>query len=297
MSERGPLIYAGYTQAELDAAYTQREWADNMEVLLKQWAAAAPDVRARTHGYREVRYGAGPVEVLDVYPAGEGARFAHFHIHGGAWRGQSKSDGAFLAPLMNELRTNFIVPDFGKLPATRMPDVLQQLVAALAWTYRDQIERGVVEKLLISGHSSGAHMVALLAQQDWGALGIDPAAILGAVCISGAYDLEPVILSARGSYIDLSADEAWALSPIHHVENCRVPLHVLYGANESPEFIRQACAFSAALHGAGKLAACREIAHKNHFEILQALATAEDPSVQFLRAIIGEPDIPRASAY
>jgi arylformamidase len=297
MSERGPLVYADYTQAELDAAYTQRIWADNMDPLLTQWAVIASDVRARTRGYREVRYGAAPVEVLDIYPAAGEAQLAHFHVHGGAWRGQSKSDGAFLAPLMNESRINFFVPDFGKLPATRMPDVLQQLVAALAWTYRDQIERGVVGKLLISGHSSGAHMVALLAQQDWGALGIEPAAILGIVCISGSYDLEPVLLSARGSYIDLSADEARALSPIHHVVNCRVPLHVLYGANESPEFIRQAHAFAAALQGAGKLAACREIAQKNHFEILQALATADDPSVQFFREMIWQPDVQRASAH
>jgi arylformamidase len=296
MSERGPLVYANYTQAELDAAYSQRDWADNMESLLAQWASAAPGVRAHTTGYKEVRYGAEPVEVLDLYSVDGKARFAHFHVHGGAWRAQSKSDGAFLAPFMNKERINFIVPEFGKLPSYRMPDVLDQLVRALTWTYQDQIGRGVVEKLLISGHSSGAHMVALLAQQDWGALGIDPAAILGVVCVSGAYDLEPVLLSARRSYIQLTMHEARLLSPIHHVENSRVPFHVLYGEKESPEFVRQARAFAAALKGAGKLASCLQIEAKNHFEVLHALSTAEESPSQLLRDLIYQPQMKRASA-
>lgn len=295
MSERGPLVYANYTQAELDAAYSQREWADNMESLLTQWASVAPSVRTHTIGYQEVRYGAEPVEVLDLYPVAGEARFSHFHVHGGAWRAQSKTDGAFLAPLMNKSHINFIVPEFGKLPSYRMPDILNQLVRALVWTYHDQIKRGVVEKLLISGHSSGAHMVALLAQQDWRALDIDPAAILGVVCISGAYDLEPVLLSARRSYIELSIHEARLLSPIHHVEKSRVPLHILYGTRESPEFIRQSRAFAAALKRAGKLAACLEIEEKNHFEILDSLLTAEDPAAQFLRDLIYQPGMKRAS--
>ena len=44
------------------------------------------------------------------------------------------------------------------------------------------------------------------------------------------------------------------------------------------------------------LAACVEIEEKNHFEILDSLLTPVDPAAQFLRDLIFQPKIKRASA-
>ncbi len=110
--------------------------------------------------------------------------------------------------------------------------MLDQLIRALRWTFDNQIRSGRVEKILVSGHSSGAHMAALLAMQDWAALGVDAAAFLGFVCINGSYDLEPVLLSSRRLYIDLSEAEARQMSPILHAGRSCLPLHLLDGAKE-----------------------------------------------------------------
>jgi arylformamidase len=282
-------VYLRYTQAQLDLAYTQRHWADNMEEILERWASCAPAIRAASPGYNEFRYGSEPDEVIDLYSAAGKARYAHFHIHGGAWRSQSKDDCAFLAPLMRDEAVNYVVPEFGKLPQYAMSQVFAQLVRALIWTYNNQIATGAAEKLLISGHSSGAHMAALLAEMDWPALGIDDAAILGIVCISGPYDLEPVLLSSRGRYVHLDEDEAVRLSPIRHVARARIPIHLMYGTAESPEFIRQTQAFATALDREQKLAACLEIRGKNHFEIVDALADPDEPAARHLLELFRQP--------
>lgn len=262
-------VYQGYNQQELDRAYTQTEWASNVAALMAEWQARGEACRAAFEGYRELAYGTSEAERIDVFPAD--GRLVHFHIHGGAWKSQSKADCSFMAPAMAREGVTLAVPDFGLLPETRMPDVLDQIARALRFTYERLVDDGPADTIVVSGHSSGAHMAAMLALKGV-APDVPDDAIRAVVCISGSYDLEPVLLSARRSYIDLTAEEAKALSPIRRVDELRLPLHLVYGEHESPEFKRQARAFAAEAERCGKLAALREFAATNHFEIADGLA-------------------------
>ena len=273
-------IYPGYTQAELDLAYTQKEWAANMDTILRRWSEAATDVRTAHPGYAEHCYGAHPDERIDVFPAA--GTLVHFHIHGGAWRGQAKEDSVFLAPSMAAAGVTLVLPEFSKLPGVRMPVLLEQLKRALAWTHQRLIIEGDATGIVISGHSSGAHLAALLVAESRLEKLVPDKVIQDVICISGSYDLEPVMLSARRNYIDLSAEEMVRLSPIHRIADFGLPLHLFYGGHETPEFRRQPLAFAAALERAGKLAGCHRIANRNHFEILDDLA---DPSSEIGRHV------------
>jgi len=281
-------IYPGYTQAELDRAYSQKEWAANMEAILHRWSAASPGVKAAHPGHSEFRYGDHPDERIDVFPAN--GSLIHFHIHGGAWRGQAKEDSAFLAPSMAAAGVTLALPEFSKLPDVRMPVLLDQLKRALAWTYQRLMVEGHATGIVISGHSSGAHLAALLAAEIAAGEILPIDAIRAVICISGSYDLEPVMLSARRHYIDLSPEEAAALSPIHRTADLRLPLHLLYGEHESPEFRRQARDFAVALEKAGRLAGCTEIATVNHFEILDVLAATSSEAGRYVHAILAAPE-------
>ncbi|MGX1309461.1 arylformamidase [Amorphus suaedae] len=281
-------IYPGYTQAELDRAYSQKEWAANMEAILHRWSAAAPGVKAAHPGHSEFRYGDHPDERIDVFPAD--GPLVHFHIHGGAWRGQSKDDSAFLAPSMAAAGITLVLPEFSKLPDVRMPVLLDQLKRALAWTHRRLVVEGDATGIVMSGHSSGAHLAALLAAENAAGKLLPDGALRAVVCISGSYDLEPVLLSARRHYIDLSPDEAADLSPIRRTAELRLPLHLLYGEHESPEFRRQARAFAAALDRAGLLAGCAEIAGVNHFEILDDVAATSSEAGRYVHEVLATHD-------
>jgi arylformamidase len=72
------------------------------------------------------------------------------------------------------------------------------------------------------------------------------------MCGSGMYDLAPVRLSHRNSYVSFTDEMVEALSPQRHIDRLRAPLLVAYGTYETPEFQRQARDFAAAVRSAGK---------------------------------------------
>ncbi|MBU8536694.1 alpha/beta hydrolase [Falsiroseomonas tokyonensis] len=215
-----------YDQAALDAAYDQRVWAPDMADWLARYRADTDAARA---ALRPEIFSYGP-HLLDLYPAQGAARGIHLHIHGGAWRAQSRDDSGFLAPALTAAGFAVAVPDFSLLPARRLPDVVAELRDCVAWLR----PRGPIH---LSGHSSGAHLAAVLATE------MEFASV---TLVSGVYDMEPVLLSARRHYVLLDAAEAEALSPVRHAARMTAPLRLAWGTAESPEFIRQSEAMAAA---------------------------------------------------
>jgi len=278
-------VYLNYTQSALDRAYDQSYWAPNMDDLIKIWSERSEHCRTEIL-YSEHAYGQDPRERIDVFDAS--GPIVHFHLHGGAWRGQSKEGCSFLAPAMQSINVPFVVPEFGLLPEKRMPEVFEQITRALVWTYETFVKTGRAREILISGHSSGAHMAALLASCDLGKT-LPVSALRAVLCLSGSYDLAPVLLSARRNYIDLTPQEQKALSPIERISETRLPLHILFGEAESPEFIRQSRAYAAALANHGKLAACVQIPKANHFDMADQLASLGTPAGSWLKTLISMP--------
>jgi arylformamidase len=178
------FVYLDYSQSELDRAYTQTEWANNIEAIMQRWDEVGQELRSERFCYAEHAYGDAPEELLDIFNAP--GPTVHFHIHGGAWQRQSTEACSFMAHAMRRLNVPLVVPEFGRLPETRMPDVLDQIARALVWTYENCVLQGKAESIVIIGHSSGAHMAALLSSYDFGdAL---PISCLSAIlCISGSY--------------------------------------------------------------------------------------------------------------
>jgi arylformamidase len=61
------------------------------------------------------------------------------------------------------------------------------------------------------------------------------------------------------------------LSPIRHLDRLGAPLIVSYGTYESPEFIRQAGEFAAAIDAAGKLRALVVGENYSHLDLPETL--------------------------
>lgn len=261
-------VYLDYSQHDLDRAYDQRAWAPNMATILADCANRGAAVRGSRAYHTDVTYGSGSDETLDWFPAEGGGRAVHIHLHGGAWRAQSKHDVSFVAPAFTTQGVHFVAPDFTNLPKARMPDVVEQLTRAVAFVHRNAPQFGSdPDQIFISGHSSGAHLCAVLLTHDWTQLGLPRNLFKGGLCISGSYDLEPVVLSARRLYIDLTPDEAHRFSPIRHVDDVACPVDLVYGGRESPEFVRQGHAFATALARSTHRCSVESFADLNHFEM------------------------------
>ena len=91
------------------------------------------------------------------------------------------------------------------------------------------------------------------------------------MCISGMYDLMPVRLSARNTYVEFDDATVAALSPILHLDRLHAPLIVAYGTCETPEFQRQNREFAAAVEAAGKRVQLLVAENYNHFELPETL--------------------------
>ena len=96
--------------------------------------------------------------------------------------------------------------------------------------------------------------------------------IKGGVCLSGMYDLAPVRLSARSSYVKFDDAMVEALSSQRHLERLHAPLIVGYGTYETPEFQRQSRDFAAAVKTAGKPVQLIVAENYSHMEMPETLA-------------------------
>jgi arylformamidase len=162
--------------------------------------------------------------------------------------------------------------------------MVAQVHRAIAWVYLN-IERwdGDYDRIYLSGHSSGAHLAATALIQGWTAEGLPDRMIKGAHFVSGPYDLQPVLLSARSSYVKLTKAEENELSPLRHVSRIKCPVFIGYAENDTDEFQRQSREFAAALNEVGRLNGSQRFSGLNHFEIMEAFGDADSLLAKAIR--------------
>jgi arylformamidase len=272
---KGPRVWLDMDQAALDAAYTQSVWAPNREQLIARHRRNSAIARTHLGAPQRYAYGATPVEALDVYRTTRPSAPIHLFIHGGAWRGGLAKHSAFAAELFVNAGAHFVVPDFAwvqDVGGSLLP-MAAQVRRAVAWVYgHAQRFGGDPQRIYVSGQSSGGHLAGVLLTTDWRQAFDLPADIIkGGLCCSGMFDLKPVRLSVRSSYVTFTDEMEHLLSPQRHLDHLHAPLIVAYGTLESPEFQRQSRDFAAAVQAAGKPVQLLVGEGYNHFEIVETL--------------------------
>jgi arylformamidase len=273
---RGACIWLDMDQAALDAAYDQQIHAPNMQQVLGRYAANSEDVRSRLGPPRCFAYGPAPIEKLYVFPAAKTGAPVHIFFHGGAWRRGAAKDYAFPAESFVHAGAHYVVPDFARVQDVdgNLMMLADQVRRAIAWVYGNAATfGGNPDQIYISGFSSGAHLAGVVLTTDWEKdFGLPAGIVKGGLCVSGMFDLEPVRLSSRSSYIRFTDAMEQALSPGRHLDTLHVPVIVAYGTLESPEFQRQSREFAQAVQSAGRPVRLLVGEGCNHFEMLETLA-------------------------
>jgi len=253
---KGPPVFLDYDQAALDAAYDQSAYEANIDQLRKRWASNSARTRARIGAPLRRAYGPAAIEGLDIFRTSRAVAPVFVFIHGGAWRAGTAESYSAPAEMFTRAGAHFVVPDFlwVQHAGGDLLPIADQIRRAIAWVYRNADSfGGDPNRLYIGGHSSGAHMSAVALTTDWPReLDLPADMIKGGLCSSGMYDLAPVRLSHRSSYVEFTDAMVESLSPIRHLDHLAAPLIVSYGTCETPEFQRQARDFAAAVKAAGK---------------------------------------------
>jgi len=265
-------VFLDYDQAELDRQYNQRAWVTNADELIGRYATMSDAVRARLGEPESIAYGVTPIETFDLYRASRASAPILVFLHGGAWQRLSKREHAFAAETFVRAGAHFAAVDFAAVPAVTLVDLVDQVRGAVAFLYRNGARLGVArDRIHLVGHSSGGHLAACAMTTDWAALGL-PQPVKGGLCVSGIYDLRPVRLSARNSYLRLDEAGEQALSPRRHLDRLTCPLIVAAAESDAPEFRRQARDFAAAAAHAGATVRHIEGRGFNHFDFIETLA-------------------------
>jgi len=273
--QKGPLVWLDLDQAELDAAYTQSVYAPNIAQVQARYTTNSEIVRATLGAPRQFAYGPSPAEKLVLFPTKAQNAPINIMVHGGAWRTGSAAQYSFAAETFVRAGAHFVVLDFASVDETQgdLTKMVDQVRRAVAWVYRNaESFGGDPSRLYLCGHSSGSHLAGVVLVTDWSSYELPNDIVKGALLCSGMYDMKPVRLSVRSSYVKFDDASEDALSAQRHLDRFTTPVVLLYGDKETPEFQRQSRDFHAALTRAGKPSELIVGRNYNHFELVETLA-------------------------
>jgi len=272
---RGPLVWRDMDQKALDDAYDQDVYAPNRPLIVTRRIAASERTRTILGAPQRLSYGPSEYEQLDLFRTPAANAPVNVFVHGGAWRRNKAADYALQAEPLVRAGVHCVIIDFINVEQSGgdLISMYEQVRRALAWTWRNASAfGGDRERFYISAHSSGSHLAACVLTEGWREEGLPQDFCKGALLLSGMYDLEPVPLSKRSSYVRFTDATVEKLSAQRHLDGLHTPLVLAYGSCETPEFQRQTRDFFAAVQGRGKPAQLIVGEAYNHFELLETLA-------------------------
>ncbi len=287
----GPTVWLDMDQAALDDAYNQRIYAPNIDRVQAQHRYMNEQARARLDAPERIAYGDAPIEGLDLYRAnGEDVPTLVF-FHGGTWRSNTSVQYAYIAEPYVRAGANVVIPDFSPVHEIEggLEVLVDQVRRSVAWAFEHASQIGSdPSRIHVLGHSSGGHLAGSVLTTDWsGDYGLSNQVVRGGVCVSGMFDLEPVRLSWRNSYLHFDDASVQALSPQRHLDHLYAPVVLVYGSSETPEFQRQSRDFAAAARAAGKEIEVIMADSFNHFEIQSTAANPYGPVGRAMFAQMG----------
>ena len=172
------LILSGCTQIGIGVANLPAHFS-NMEI------------------YKNIAYGDEPWQKLDIYtPSKENNKKLPVVVffYGGRWTDGSKDMYAFVGKAFSERGYVVVIADYSKYPDVKFPAFVEDGAKIVSWVY-DHIEEynGDTENLFVSGHSSGAHIGALVTvdPQYLKAEGKDRNIVSAFAGLAGPYDFVP----------------------------------------------------------------------------------------------------------
>ena len=164
------------------------------------------------------------------------------YIHGGGWSGGDKTPGAQdKAKLLATQGWMLVSINYRLSPAITHPAHVQDVAAAVAWIH-DNIEDygGNPERMVVMGHSAGAHLAALVAtdQKRLAAHGKSLDILDGAILLDGAaYDLPAMLALDALPDKSRTTHERWATTNPRLQADASPTLHVKAGIDIPPFLI------------------------------------------------------------
>jgi arylformamidase len=276
------------SDADINRQFMPRLAVPDHEVWLAADAELSETARRALPCRLDIAYGDTPLQRLDIFPAGGAPAPAQVFFHGGYWRALDKSTYSFIARSLAPAGIATVLVNYDLCPAVTLDDIAGQTTAALAWVYRNGAAHGCdPQRLYVSGNSAGAHLAAMALTQDWRARGLPADLVKGACCITGIYDVAPVLRIDANAEIRLKPEMVARNSPLFLPLPAKPPVIVAVGADETPLWIKQSTDYAAMLRAHGVATELMIVPGAHHFSITRSLADPEGRLPQAIRRQMG----------
>ena len=194
----------------------------------------------------DIAYGTDARQRLDVYvpkPAAADGASASLPVapgrpvvifwYGGSWQRGSKSDYRFVGAALADHGYVTVLPDYRLYPDVKFPDFLDDAAHAVAWVQQHAQEfGGDPHRIVLMGHSAGAHTAAYLAlnHEFLARRGANPEWIVGLVGLSGPYVLAPNTRALNRIFTAPWGESDW--QPLRFVDAQAPPTFLAHGLSD-----------------------------------------------------------------
>jgi acetyl esterase/lipase len=254
-------------------------------------AANMPAMFAPVRRTANVAFGPGARDKLDIYqPSTPSPKRLPVIIfwHGGGWVDGNKALYRFVGATLAQLGYVTILPNYRVYPEVRFPAFLDDAARAVLWVEQHAGEYGGdPHRIVLMGHSAGAHMAAMLAVnhsylQHAGASTHD---IIGLIGLSGPYDLKPNTPVLNTIFSAPYSPEDWQVLPF--VTSDAPPALLVHGGADNLVWTSNTIDMAAALRAHGVHAETHIYPGRSHADTVAALSVPARGRASVLNDVAG----------
>lgn len=227
--------------------------------------------------FSDIPYGSAARQKLDIYrPRTEvKSTTVIVFMYGGSWKSGSRQNYRFVGQSLASLGYIVVIPDYRLYPEVRFPAFVEDAAHAIAWIYRNIPKYGgSSQKIILAGHSAGAHIAALLAldRTYLKDVGVPESSVAGLIGLAGPYAFNPLQYSNTKPIFEKIGDPDTA-RPITFVRSGAPPSLLLHGKEDWTVNERNSLALTRKLKNVEAYVRYVPLATVGHGGILLALSS------------------------
>jgi acetyl esterase/lipase len=212
------------------------------------------------------------------------------HVYGSGWHSGSAKSSTPIAEALQRHGIGCVLVSHRLAPAHSIREQVEDVAAAFAWAKAHVAEKGGdPQKIYLCGHSTGGHLVVLVAADPayLAACHLSSADIAGVIGLSAPVDLVPhdngygygnMMSGLRGRGVFPSDPaEIIALSPLHQLAHKLPRTLLLVGSDDFPMLANDARVFAEKARKLGTDITTEVISGKDHIGMVRGLTSDDDP--------------------
>lgn len=239
------------------------------------FVANLPLINSDAEIFKDIKYGDKDWQVLDIYKPSDIKNNAPVLVffYGGRWSIGSKNQYAFVADRFTKHGYIVAIPDYAKYPDVKFPTFVEDGAKAVAWIDDNIADYGGNKnRIFASGHSSGAHIAALIS--------VDPkylekenkkrSVIRAFAGLAGPYDFIPQAEDLKDIFGP--PDNYHNMQVPTFVDGAQPPMLLLHGEDDTHVILRNLNRLKSKIEDKGGIVETKIYDDIDHKEIIGALS-------------------------